>query len=30
MKNFRNVTLCKLTGAARDCAIDQGVELLSQ
>lgn len=29
-KKFRNVTLCKLTGAARDWAIDQGVELLSQ
>jgi len=27
---FRNVTLCKLTGVARDWAIDQGVDLLSQ
>lgn len=27
---FRNVTLCKLTGVARDWAIDQGVELMSQ
>jgi hypothetical protein len=27
---FRNVTLCELTGIARDRAIDQGVELLSQ
>lgn len=27
---FRNVNLCRLTGAARDWAIDQGVEVMSQ
>ena len=27
---FRNVTLCKLTGVAREWAIEQGVELMSQ
>lgn len=29
-KKFRNVTSCKLGAAARDWAIDQGVDLLSQ